>query len=265
MTEPFPTPRTLDHDVLKSLVAGDAVAIRGTATLVPAGGPGDKVFPPSHSVDNNAREPGAKYAFEDRRIAGRDVKCVLLDSVQSQANRMEEALHALWVEKLIALPVITVDFSSFAPDVGVVTSLSAPHRIADALLRDSLIDGTLFRRSEIGRSFTDATAKDAAPLFKVCPTGLVFGLWDSTGPKGRLGSKFARALVSEIVGVDATVGVKTSSRIDPTGIVTRAAEVLDAADPNETWTHDPALAKRLPKNTITYQSIYLSDRQARIA
>jgi CRISPR-associated protein Csb1 len=249
MTESTTTPRTLDLNLLKILVAGDAVAIRGAATLVPAGGPGDKVFPPSHSIDKNERDPGAKYAFEDRRIAGRNVRCVLLDSVQSQANRMEEALQALWVEKRIALPVITVDFSAFAPDVGVVTSLSAPHRIADALLRDSLIDGTLFRLSEIGRSFTDATAKNAAPLFKVCPTGLIFGLWDSTGPKGGLGSKFARALVSEIVGVDATAGVKTSSRIDPASIVTSAGPVFVAnasgADGKPTWTIDVMDAKPL--------------------
>jgi len=43
----------------------------------------------------------------------------------------------------------------------------------------------------------------------------VFGLWDSTGPKGGLGAKFARAVVSEIVGYGAEFGVKTSSRIDP--------------------------------------------------
>jgi len=53
-------PLTLDE--LKKIVAGDDVAIRGVATLVPAGGPGDKVFPPSHSVDKYAKEPGAKYA-----------------------------------------------------------------------------------------------------------------------------------------------------------------------------------------------------------
>ena len=234
----------LTLDVLKALVEGDAVAIRGAATLEPAGGPGDKVFPPSHSVDKNERRPGSKYASEKRRIDGRDVECVLLDSVQSQANRMEAALQALWAARRIALPVIAVDFSGCAPDVGLVTSLSAPHRIADALLRDSLIDGTLFRLSSLGRSFTDATATNAGPLFKVCPTGLVFGVWDSTGPKGGLGSKFARALVSEIVGVGATAGVKTASRIDPTGIVTKAADILEAADPNERWTHDPALAKQ---------------------
>jgi len=249
MAESIPIP--LDLKSLTELVLGDAVAIRGIATLVPAGGPSDKVFPPSHSVDKNERRPGAKYAFEKRRIDGRDVDCVLIDSVQSQANRMEEALQALWADGRITLPVIAVDFSASAPDVGIVTSLSAPHRIADALLRDSLIDRTLFRLSEIGRSFTDATAKNAASLFKVCPTGLVFGLWDSTGPKGGLGSKFARALVSEIVGVGATVGVKTSSRIDPTGIVTKAAVVLEAADPNERWTHDPALAKQEKGKAVT--------------
>lgn len=236
---------TFDH--LRRLVAGDTVAIRGTATLEPAGGPGDKVFPPTHSVDKRAT---SRYAFEKRRMNERDVDCVLLDSVQSQANRMEDALQILWTDKRISLPVIAVDFTKVAADVGMVTSLTAPHRIADALLRDSLIDGTLFRMSEIGRSFTDATTRNAAALFKVCPTALVFGLWDSTGPKGGLGSKFARALVSEIVGIGVCAGVKTSSRIDPAAIVTKATEVLAAQDPAERWTHDPSLAKQEKGNPV---------------
>jgi CRISPR-associated protein Csb1 len=73
----------LNYDQLKNLVAGDTVAIRGTATLEPAGGPGDKIFPPTHAVDDNNKKPGAKYAFETRRISGQDVACVLIDSVQS--------------------------------------------------------------------------------------------------------------------------------------------------------------------------------------
>lgn len=227
---------------LKKFVDGEAVAIRGTATLEPADGPGGKVFPPSHSVAS-PRDPGAKYAFEDRRMNGGPVRCVLIDSVQSQANRMEEALQALWADKRIQLPVLATDFSEVAPDVGVVTSLSAPHRVADAILRDSLLDGTLFRLSPIGKSFADATPKNAASLFAVCPTGLVFGLWDSTGPKGGLGAKFARALVSEIVGIGATAGVKTASRIDPTGIVTKAADIYEAKDRDEGWTDDPKLAR----------------------
>lgn len=236
----------LTIEVLKKLVDGDAVAIRGRAVLEPAGGPGDKVFPPSHSVDKNEKGVGAKYAFEMRRRDGANVRCVLLDSVQSQANRMEEALQSLWADKRLALPVIEVDLSKAAPDVGKITSLTAPHRVADALLRDSLLDGKPFRSSDLGRSFTDATPRNAGPLFKVCPTGLVFGVWDSTGPKGGLGAKFARALTSEIVGVGAEAGVKTASRIDPASIVTASATIYVSADPDAAglpWTHDVLEAK----------------------
>lgn len=234
---------------LKKLVA-DAVAIRGRAILEPAGGPGDKVFPPSHSVGDRETRDGAKYAFETRRRDGNDVRCVLIDSVQSQANRMEEALQALWTDKKLALPVIEVDLSNAAPDVGKVTSLTAPHRVADALLRDSFVEENgaqkLFRMSQLGRSFTDANPRNAAPLFKVCPTGLVFGIWDSTGPKGGLGAKFQRALTSEIVGIGAQWGVKTESKIDPTGIVKASATIYVSADPDAAgcpWTHEWQEAK----------------------
>lgn len=229
---------------LKQFVAGDAVAIRGTATLEPAGGPGDKIFPPTHAVDDKNKKPGAKYAFETRRIDGQDRTCVLIDSVQSQANRMEDALEALWSEKRIALPVVSVNFSSIAPEVGRVTSLTAPHRIADALLRDSLLDGQLFRLSDIGKSFTDSSTRNATALFRVCPTGLVFGLWDSTGPKGGLGAKFQRALVSEIVGINGVAGSKTQSRIDPLNILKKAADIYVATDEKERWTTDESKARK---------------------
>jgi CRISPR-associated protein Csb1 len=228
----------LTYDDLKRFVAGDTVAIRGTATLEPAGGPGDKIFPPTHAIDERNRNPGAKYAFETRRIGGQDVLCVLLDSVQSQANRMEGALQELWADKKISLPVVSADFSECAPEVGRVTSLTAPHRIADALLRDSLLDGKLFRLSDIGKSFTDASTKNATALFKVCPTGLVFGLWDSTGPKGGQGAKFQRALVSEIVGINVSKGVKTASRLDPTTTGKIDYDLYKSANRDEMWTAD---------------------------
>jgi CRISPR-associated protein Csb1 len=49
--------------------------------------------------------------FERRRIDGAEVWCVLVDSVQSQANRLEEALLAAVRERAIALPYVTVDFA----------------------------------------------------------------------------------------------------------------------------------------------------------
>ena len=78
---------TLTLEDLNRAVVGRAAAFRSRATLQPAGGPGDKVFPPTYA--------GAVYATEKRRFPDRDepVDCVLLDSVQSQANRMEEALQ----------------------------------------------------------------------------------------------------------------------------------------------------------------------------
>ncbi|HWB30686.1 MAG TPA: type I-U CRISPR-associated protein Cas7, partial [Vicinamibacterales bacterium] len=74
---------SLSLEELRKLVDGNAVAIRGRATLEPAGGPGDKIFPPTHAVEdkNKKPEPGAKYALETRRIDGHDVECVLIDSV----------------------------------------------------------------------------------------------------------------------------------------------------------------------------------------
>jgi CRISPR-associated protein Csb1 len=124
-----------------------------------------------------------------------------------------------------------VDFTGLGllDEVGRVSSLEAPHRIADAILRDSLHDGHPFRKSELGKSLDQASLQNATPLYKLCPTALIFGLWDSTGPKGGLGAKFQRAVVSEIIGVNAEIGVKTSSRIDPLGM-RAAAKVIKKAD-----------------------------------
>ena len=204
---------TLTLDGLEAAVAGHAAAFRRVTTLQPAGGVGDKVYPPTYE--------GGKYAVEQRVVEGGEiVNCVLLDSVQSQANRMEAALLDALRAKRIELPLLSVCFDD--PRLRkpfTVTSLEAPHRIADALLRDSLCEGTVFRKSSKGRVLDDADVRNATGLFGLNPTALVFGLWDSTGPRGGLGAKFQRALVSEIVGYGAQQGRKTSSRIDPAQIM----------------------------------------------
>lgn len=228
------TPMTLD--TIRSAVSGRAAAFRSQTRMQPAGGPGDKVFPPTYS--------GAQYAVEKRRVPGREepVDCVLLDSVQSQANRMELALLESWEREELPLPVIRVAF----PHTELlkplrITSLEAPHRIADALLRDSLLDGVAFRKSDRGRALDLADLKNATGLFELCPTALVFGLWDSTGPRGGLGAKFARALVSEIVGIDVVAGVKSSSRIDPAQVLLAAGPIYHAKDGG--WTLSEADAR----------------------
>ena len=44
----------LTFEKLHGVVAGNAVAMRSRSTLQPAGGEGDKIFPPSSSVDGRA-------------------------------------------------------------------------------------------------------------------------------------------------------------------------------------------------------------------
>jgi CRISPR-associated protein Csb1 len=214
-------------------VAGPVAALRLGVRLQPAGGAGDKVFPSTTA--------GGMYAREERRLGGRVVATVLLDSVQSQANRLEQALLRAHDEGRVGFPLLAVDFSSI-PEVGRITSLDAPHRIADAVFRDSLLDDVPFRSSELGLAYEAATINNATSLYRACPTALIFGTWDSAGPRGGGGHKFARALVSEIVGVDVVEGVRTSSRIDPSGITN--LPLYQDKDMDGQYTVDEAQAAR---------------------
>ena len=231
----------LTFEQLSEATAGGAVALRSRLSLAPAGGTEDKVFPPSYAVDGRADH---KYAVETRQIDDKEVETVLLDSVASQANRAEEALLEGWLDGDLAFPVPYVDFSDAKADeedlseIGKLTALEAPHRIADAIFRDSLLDGTLFRLSDVGQQITNATPRDATALYRYSPTALLFGVWDSTGPKGGLGSKFQRAYVSEIIGLDVQVGKKVGSRLDPLAIEKLSAEdlIYEHADPAQVWT-----------------------------
>ena len=209
------------------MVAGHAAALRCVTDYQPAGGPGDKVFPPTYE--------GAKYAAETRVIDGEKVDCILLDSVASQANRIELALLEAHRSGRLKLPTMSVAFESATLRKPlVVTSWEAPHRAADAIFRDSLLDGKPFRESDMGSLLDDADIHHATGLYRMCPGALVFGIWDSTGPRGGLGAKIQRALVSEFVALQAVAGTKTSSRIDPLQIERRAGPAFRR--PDGSWT-----------------------------
>ena len=230
-------PQTLTLRTLKAAVRGSAAAFRCVTDYQPAGGPGDKVFPPTYE--------GGRYATEQRidPETGEVQDCVLLDSVQSQANRMELALLEAHRSGAVSLPLLVTRFDQDALlRKFTVSSLEAPHRVADALFRDSLLDGTIFRKSDKGRILDVADVRNARGMFGLCPMALVFGLWDSTGPRGGLGAKFQRALVSEISGYGSVLGVRASSRIDPAQIMKETGPVLERkseADDKPHWTIDP--------------------------
>ena len=188
---------------------------------------------PADTLGRGLRNGTRRLPVKDGPGETRVVDCVLLDSVQSQANRIEDALQQAIDDGKLKMPLIVVNFGNAVDDVRRVTSLQAPHRAADAILRDSLTDQKdekgkphPFRKSEVGKAVTDSSLANATGLFRYCPHALFLGVWDSTGPKGGLGAKFARALVSEIVGIDAGYGVRTESRIDPLQIRIRALPSL---------------------------------------
>lgn len=219
----------LNLETLTQSVENDA-GFRRRQRLQPIGGPGSTVFPPTYPGEG--RDPKPRHVFERRRMNGADIWSVLLDSVQSAANRVEEALLEEATAGRIKLPYLVVDFTKTSvPEIGRITSLDAPHRIYDAILRDSECDGKPFKKSEVGHRLQIASPANASAILELSPNALAFGAWNSTGEGGGLGAKFPRCLVSEIIGMSVAVrggsevegptpgGRRPGSRIDPLGIL----------------------------------------------
>ena len=258
----------MDYTTLALAVAEQA-ALRRRQRLQPVGGEGDKIFPPTYPASEEMkrllgeRNSPPRHVFERRRINGAEVWCVLIDSVQSQANRLEEALLTAVRDRAIELPYVTVDFGGQElAGISEITSLDAPHRVYDAILRDSVVKGTRtrFMDSDLGRALKKAKASDASPLLEASPTSLLFGAWHSQGEGGGVGAKFARCLVSEIIGIGVpvdqiamprgghetvTAGQRTGSRIDPLGILAKVSIYQDVNNPTA-WTAFEAQAARKP-------------------
>lgn len=191
-----------------------AAGLRLRLKLQPLGGEGETIFP--------CTVAGGKYLISPRRVPGHTdhIPCVIIDSVQSQANRMEDALLEDILAGNLFLPHVATDFpkatllKSVGRD-GRLTCFDAPHRVFDAILRDSMLDGKHFPLSDIGKQVIDASARNATALFAVSPASLLFGSWDSTGVSGGLGEKYGRCVVSELVGIHAVEGLRGGTRIDP--------------------------------------------------
>ena len=255
----------LTYDVLQDAIGRDA-AIRRVQRLQPVGGVGDKIFPPTYPGARQSDPP--RHVFERRRVNGGDIWCVLIDSVQSQANRLEEVLLEAAEEDDLRLPYVTVDFSGAGLEpLERITSLDAPHRVYDAILRDSLLDAHPFMKSEEGRRLAAAKPADATALLELSPTALLFGAWHSQGEGGGLGAKFPRAIVSEIMGIRTpveeipsqrkdvkeprTTGWRTGSRIDPLGI-SKNIKIYHSASNDSDWTPQEEDAARKKTGPILF-------------
>lgn len=86
----------LSLQAINKAIKNGSAAFRCRTRLYPVGEATDKVFPPTYA--------GAVYSVEDRRVDGQVVRCVVLDSVQSQANRMEDLLQDAFLPNWRELP-----------------------------------------------------------------------------------------------------------------------------------------------------------------
>jgi CRISPR-associated protein Csb1 len=104
------------------------------------------------------------------------MKVATVDSVGSQANRMEPIFGS---DPELRKLVPQVQFG--VGDGKAVSLFEAGHRLGDAIVRSSDL-------RELARKAFDAflTTGDAAPIAKLAPTSLVFGVWDSRDSQAKL-------------------------------------------------------------------------------
>jgi len=211
-----------------------SAGLRLRLKLQPLGGEGDTIFPSTVA--------GGRYLISPRRVPGRseNVPCVIVDSTQSQANRLEDALLNDIIDGNIFIPHVATDFSgvdlikSVGRD-GRLTCFDVPHRVFDAILRDSMLGGVHFPISELGKQVVAASAQNATGLLSVSPASLLFGSWDSTGVSGGLGEKYGRCVVSELIGVHAEEALRAGVRRDPLEIASEALSLVFKDTKDEVW------------------------------
>jgi CRISPR-associated protein Csb1 len=195
-------------------------------------------LPPAANVstDGNAAQ---------RKIDDAAVCAVLLHSVAGQANLLEEALKAAIAEgRVSGVPILKVSFENTAAAEYLrepITVLDAPHRVFDAIFRDSEVPGANnnptvgFSETAAGKAIATASLANATPLYEWSPTSLLFGCWNSANDKvpGKIKGnlKFARAIVSEIVGYEIEQGVRVGGKGDPAGITGQAIYRLPSDKP----------------------------------
>lgn len=223
---------SLFQELLSAVALGGPRAVlRIGATYQPVGGVGSKVFPPTYPT-SAGQQP---YVLEERMAAGQPRRDVLLDSTPSQANRAEEALLRAHRADVVRIPLLQIEHAGEVPVT--LTSLEFPHRYADAYLRDSLLDGVAFDRTDLGRSLLASSLQDASTLYAHDPGSLVYGAWNSHR-KGRQ-QKFPRVYASEVIGWDPVVGARNAGRMDPLNL--QGAQ--KSAKSGEGWEYAPVATK----------------------
>ena len=174
MTEPF-----TDHQINAFADDRDGpVALHLRQPLMPIEGTGSVIFPPTYADSPlNQRDFGYNIdALSD------GTKIAMIDSVGSQANRMETVfLPAAAGEtenpRASLVPQIEIAYGNEKS----VSILEAGHRLGDAVIRSTALKD---KARTAFKAFLDRG--DVARLAKLAPTSLVFGVWDSRDTQAKL-------------------------------------------------------------------------------
>ncbi|PCC68197.1 CRISPR-associated protein Csb1 [Nannocystis exedens] len=144
------------------------VALAMKEHLVPVEGEGGVFFPPTY----------AEIGYNIDTL-GDGTKVVTVDSVGSQANRMEPIFKAGSGDDVLArlVPQVQLDLG----DGRAVSLLEVGHRLGDAIIRSSKLKEEARAAFDLFQRSGDATA-----IAKLAPTSLVFGVWDSRGKHAKL-------------------------------------------------------------------------------
>lgn len=136
--------------------------------LLPVEGRGAVFFPPTYA--------GGGYAID---TLADGTKTVTVDSVGSQANRMEPVFLEPELRHLV--PQVTVTYRRKDKSEGEISLLEAGHRLGDALVRAT----ALFQDAHDAFVALERTG-NASAIARLAPTSIVFGAWDSRDTQAKL-------------------------------------------------------------------------------
>jgi CRISPR-associated protein Csb1 len=168
---------TLNHGTIDSWIDSKGpVALVLKQHLMPVEGDGSVFFPPTYAFEKKSAKDSS-YNIDE---LGDGTKIVTVDSVGSQANRMEP----LFRDGPTADSALTSLVPQIAIDIGTgknVSVMEAGHRLGDAIVRSTSL------KEEARSAFLSFLSEgDATAIAKLNPTALVFGVWDSRDTHAKL-------------------------------------------------------------------------------
>jgi CRISPR-associated protein Csb1 len=208
------------EDIQQACQPGGSSCLTSVTELAPAAGAHASIAPAKFAAP---RKQQGVYAYEHRYIDGKLQTVVIIDSKQSQLNRVEAGIaqaiaddHPL-LSRLPRLELVVVRPGNEQH----FWDLELPHRAFDGHFRAGTINGRSAVLDPTYVSIRNATPANARPLLDNSPLSLVLGAWDATRASGQWRGR--SVLTGEIIGVcfDEKTDMKGGARVDPLGMQIR--------------------------------------------